>query len=179
MDELGPQVGVAEQGGDRIDVDRTAVLEPEPGRALHPRVHRQHHERAGDPREGDRHAAQQVQSRREPIPAVDVDRDEDRLDEERDGLEREPQAEHVPERGHEARPQQPHLEAEDRPGHHAHREQGEHRLRPALGELAVHRVARAQVQPLDQEDERGKGDPEADERDVHREGERLHLAGLQ
>ena len=175
----GHRYGVAEERGDRIHVDHTAALEAEPRRVLHPRVHRQDHERARDPRDGDRNAAQEVQSRRQPVPAVDVDRDEDRLDEERDALEREPQAEHRSEPGHEARPQQPHLEAENRPGHHAHSEQREHRLRPALGELPIERVARAQVKPLDQEDKRRERDPEAHDRDVHRERERLHLTRLQ
>ena len=179
VDELGPQIRVPKQRRYRLHVDRVAALKPEPGRVLHPRVHRQDHERAGNPREGYRNAAQEMQSRGESVPSVDVDGDEDRLDEEGDPLEREPQAKHIPERRHEAGPQEPHFEAENGSGHDPDGKQGEHRLRPTLGELAVQRITRAQVQPLDHEHERGKGDPKAHERDVHGEGQRLHLAGLQ
>ena len=41
------------------------------------------------------------------------------------------------------------------------------------------RLARAQVQPVDEQDHRGEGDPEADDRDVHGERERLHPARLE
>ena len=46
VDELRPQVRVAEQGGHRLDVDRTPVLQPEPRRVVHPRVDREDHQRA-------------------------------------------------------------------------------------------------------------------------------------
>ena len=44
--------------------------------------------------------------------------------------------------------------------------------------VAVQRVAGAQVQPLDEQHHRRERDPEADQRDVHGERQRLHLARL-
>ena len=103
----------------------------------------------------------EVRARRQPVPAVDVDPDEDRLEEEREALDREAEAEHAAERGGEVRPQQPHLEAEDRAGDHADGEQRDHHPRPAPRERAVQRVAGAQVQPLDEQHHRRERDPEA------------------
>jgi hypothetical protein len=120
-----------------------------------------------------------VRAAAEAVPAVDVDRDEDRLGEERDSLQPEREPEDVAEGGHELRPQQPELERQDRAGHDADGEQDERDLRPALRERLVGRVAGAQVQALDEEDERREGDPEADDRDVDRQRQRLHLARLQ
>ncbi len=40
-------------------------------------------------------------------------------------------------------------------------------------------IARAQVQPLDEQDHRREGDAEAHERDVHGERQSLHLSRLQ
>ena len=171
----GHRCGVSEQRLPRLDVDRAPVLEPEPGRIVHPCVDRDDEQRAGQARHHDGHAAQEVQPRRHAIPAVDVDRDEDRLDEEREALQAEGKAEDVPERGHEVRPQQAHLERQDRPGHDADREEGDHDLRPALGERPVELVAGAQVERLDEQDHARERDPEAHERDVHGERQRLHL----
>ena len=56
-------------------------------------------------------------------PAVDVDGDEDGLEEERDALHGEGDAEDVAEPAGQARPEQAHLEREDRAGGGAHREQ--------------------------------------------------------
>ena len=52
---------------------------------------------------------QEVRARREPVPPVRVDPDEDRLEEEREPLEGEPEPEHVPEVLYPHRPQQPQL----------------------------------------------------------------------
>jgi len=52
----------------------------------------------------------------------DVDADEDRLDEERESLDREAQAEHRTKRRHEVRPQEAHLKAQDRASDHSDRE---------------------------------------------------------
>ena len=57
-------------------------------------------------------------------------------------------------------------------------EQRDHHPRPAPGERAVERVARAQMQPLGEQHHRRERDPEADQRDVHGERQRLHLARL-
>src|SRR2546425_10611347 len=94
-------------------------------------------------------------------------------------FEHEAQPEHVAEGGHETRPQQAELEAEDRTRDDADREQREHHLRPAPRERAEERVAGAQVAPLCEQNHRRKRDAEADERDVHRERERLHLPSLE
>ena len=119
-----------------------------------------------------------MRSRRQPPPPVHVDADEDRLDEEREALDREAQPEHRPERGHEVGPQQAHLEAEDRAGDDPDREQRDHHLAPPLGERQVQLVASAQVQPLDEDHHRRERDPEAHQRDVHDERQGLHLSRL-
>ena len=150
-----------------------------PGRVLHPAVDADHHQRAAEAGDHDRDPGEHVRARRQAVPAVDVDRDEDRLDEEREALERERQAEDVAVGGHELRPQQPELEREDRPRHDADREQGDHRLRPAAGEREQQRVAAAAAEPLHPQDERRERDAEAHERDVDRERQRLHLPRLE
>ena len=177
--DLVPEVVVAEQRCQRPDVRDATLLEREPTRTVHPGVDRDHHQRAGEPRDHDRDPGQEVRTRGEAVPAVHVDRDEDRLDEEREGLERESEPEDVAESGHEAGPEKPELEAEDRSRHDADGEEGEHHLRPAPGDRPVDRVARSQPERLHEEHERRKGDPEADERDVHGERERLHLPGFE
>src|SRR5262245_27587924 len=117
--------------------------------------------------------------RLEPVPAVYVDPDEDGLDEEREPLQREPEAEHVAEVLYPHRPQQPQLERQDRSGDHPHREQRQHALRPAPGQSPVQPIPGAQVPPLGEQDQHGEGDAEADQRDVHDQRERLHLARLE
>ena len=87
--------------------------------------------------------------------------------------------EHLAERRHELRPQQPELERQDRPGHDADREQDQRHLRPALGQRLVGRVAGPQVEALDEQEHRGERDPEADDRDVDGQRQRLHLARLE
>src|ERR687891_100968 len=88
---------------------------------------------------------------RQPPPPVRVDADEDRLHEEREPLDREAQPEDAPERRHELRPQEAHLEAQHRPGDHPDREQRHHHSRPTAGERQVERIARPQPQPLDEQ----------------------------
>ncbi len=177
--ELVGDVRVAEQRLDGIDVGDLAVDEGEAAGVVHPRVDRQHEQRAGHPREHDRKPAEEVRARRHAVPAVDVDPDEDRLDEEREPLEREAQPEDRAERAHEAGPQQAHLEAQDRAGHDAAGEQRDHDLRPAHRQHAVDLVAGAQPEPLGAQHHRRKRDPEAHERDVDGERQRLHLARLE
>src|SRR5262249_58399478 len=67
--------------------------------------------RPREPGEDDWKPAQQMQAGRHAPPAVDVDPDEDRLEEEREAFDREAEPEHAPQRAHEVRPQQTHLEA--------------------------------------------------------------------
>ena len=162
------------------DVRDLAVgADVKPVRIVHPAVDGDHRTSSRESRRGDDEAAQEVRPRRQPVPAVDVDRDEDRLDEEREALDREGEAEDLAPTLHELRPQQAELEREDRAGDDADREEDQHHLRPALGERLVDRVAGPQVQPLHEEDDRRERDPEADQRDVDAERERLHLPGLE
>ena len=122
---------------------------------------------------------EEVRPARQPVPAVDVDGDEDRLEEERDALQAERDAVDLAEGGAEVGPQEPELERQDRAGDDADGEEGERHLRPALRERLEVRLARAQVEPVDEQDHRREGDPEAHDRDVHRERERLHPARLE
>ena len=133
----------------------------------------------GDAGDHDRDAAEDVDLRRQAVPAVDVDGDEDRLDEEREALQAEGEAEDVAEGGHELGPQQAELEGQDRAGHDPDGEQDDHRVRPALGECAVERVAGAKPESLEEQHHRREGDAEADQRDVDHERQRLHLTGLE
>ena len=177
--ELVPEVRIAEERRPRLRVDRPAIAQIEAAGVVHPTVDRDDEERPGDPRDHDRNAGEEVPARRQPVPSVDVDRDEDRLDEEGEPLEHEAQPEHVAEGGHETRPQQAELEAEDRTRDDADREQREHHLRPAPRDRAEERVPGTQVAPLHEQDHRRKRDAKADQGDVHRERERLHLPSLE
>nr|WP_246115475.1 hypothetical protein [Trebonia kvetii] len=142
---------------------------------VHPAVHRDDEKRSGHPGDRDRDAGQEVRARREPLPAVGVDPDEDGLEEEGESLEREPEPEDVAEVLHPGRPQQPELEGQDGPGDDPDREQRQHDPRPAAGEHPVQVVTGPQVAPLGEQDEDGKGDAEAHQRDVHGQRKRLHL----
>ena len=170
---------VGEQRLPWVHVGRPAVGQGEPGRVIHPGVDGDDEERAGDAGDRDREAGQEVRPRREPVPAVGVDADEDGFEEEREALEREAEAEHVPEVLHPHRPQQPEFERQDRAGDDAHGEQREHDPRPAPGERAVELVAGSQVPVFGDEDENGERDAETHQRDVHGERERLHLPRLE
>ena len=99
--------------------------------APEPRVHAAHGSAHDEPRMvnakcigeqpivGFDHDLSEVRPRREAIPAVDVDADEDRFHEEGEAFDREAEPEDAAEGAGEVRPEQPHLEAEDRPGHDA------------------------------------------------------------
>jgi hypothetical protein len=179
VDGLGPDVLVSEQRLEWADIGDPAGLEREAARVVHPGVHRDHHQRAGEAGDHDRDTSQEMRPWRDAIPAVDVDGDEDRLDEERECLEREAESKDLTKRGHEVRPKQPELEAQDRAGDDPDREQGEHHFRPALRDRAVDRVAASEPQPFEHEHEGREGDAEADDRDVNGERERLHLPRLE
>ena len=177
--ELRPQEAVAEQRRERMDVEHPAVLEPESRRMIHPGVDGDHHQRPGEACDRDRYAAAEVCPRCQTVPSVDVEPDEDRLHEEGEALDRKAEAEHAAESGREFRPQQAHLETQDRAGDDADGEQRRHHAGPAPGQPAIELIARAQIQPLDEQDDRRKRDPKADQRDMHRERQRLHLSRLQ
>ena len=114
--------------------------------------------------------------RLQPAPPVDVDRDEDRFEEEEDALEGERDAEGRPPLTHELRPEQPELERQHGPAHGADREGDRHVLRPALGQQE--RVAVTLQAPIvrDQGHE-GPRHTERHQDDVARERERhLHTS---
>src|SRR4051812_32527786 len=75
-------------------------------------------------------SAEQVQARREPVPDVDVDTQEDRLEQERKPLDGEAESEDAAERGREVRPEHAHLEAQHSAGDRADREQRDHHPAP-------------------------------------------------
>ena len=133
VEELQPDRAV-EHRRPRIDVGDLAVDDAKSGRRVHPRVHREDAERAGNTRQRDRDQNGAMLLGWHAFPAVEVDAEEDRLEEERDALQRERQPDHVAELAHELRPQQAHLEAEDRARHRADGEQHRRDLRPSLGE---------------------------------------------
>src|SRR5262245_42431664 len=115
----------------------------ETGRVVHPAVDGDHRQGSGDPGNRDRDAAGEVGARGEPAPAVDVDADEDRFQKEGETFNRKAETEDAPEGGGEARPQEPHLEAEDRPRYHSRREERGHDVRPTLCQRAVKLIAAA------------------------------------
>ena len=121
-------------------------------------------------------AAHKCGPRREPVPAVDVDGDEDRLQEEEDPLDREADPEDVAEAAHEPRPEQAELEGEDRAGDGADGEQhGDAVTRrrrtagDAFDQLRKRRASGSFLLPpavLGDQHHRREGDPEAGEDDV-------------
>ncbi len=151
--------------------------EPEAGRVVHPGVDRHDAEGADHPGDAHRHQHQQVLTRRHPAPAVEVDAEEDRLDEERQPLEGERQPEHVAEAAHQPRPEHSHLEAEHRAGHGTDGEEHGRDLRPALGEHQRDRVVAHDAAAVHHEDHRREGDAEAGQDDVPSEREGHLLAG--
>ena len=167
-----------EQDLQRLGVDHLAGgVEGEALRLVHPGVGGDHREGAADAGDHHRHARPPVRPAAQPLPAVDVDREEDRLGEEEEALDREGDPEGVAEALHEARPEQAELEAEHGAGDGADREGDRHRLRPAPRQ--PHRVVVAAFEPdvVGGEDDRRQGDPEAGEDDVEAERERHQLAG--
>src|SRR5204863_4489061 len=126
VDELVPEVAVAKERLPRMHVDGFAVTQMEAGRMIHPAIDRDHRQRPGDAGNRDRDAASEMGSRGEPATAVGVDPDEDRFHEEGEAFNRKSETEDAPEAGGEARPQQAHLETEDRARYDPGREQGRH-----------------------------------------------------
>ena len=112
---------------------------------------------AGD-RDG--HAGPEVRPAGQALPAVDVDRDEDRLDEEEDALDREGRPEDVAEAAHELRPQQAELEREHRAGDRADGERHGRDLRPALREPQRDLVVAPQPEVVGDQDHRREGHAE-------------------
>ena len=161
----------------RLGVDHLAGgVEGEALRLVHPGVGGDHREGAADPGDHHRHPGPEVRPAAQPLPAVDVDREEDRLGEEEDPLDREGDPEGVAEALHESRPEQAELEAEHGAGDGADGEGDRHRLRPAPGQPHRVLVASLQAEPVGGEDDRRQGDADAGEDDVEAERERHQLA---
>jgi hypothetical protein len=144
-------------------------------RLVHPRVDRDDREGAADAGDHDRHAGPEVRPRREPVPAEDVDRDEDRLEEEADPLDREQDAEHLAEAAGELGPQQPELERDHGAGDRADRERHRDHLRPAPREQQRVGVVVAEAAVVGDQHDRRERHAQAREDDVEAERER-HLA---
>ncbi len=159
----------------RLDVGDLPVDEREPLRLIHPGVGGDHGEGAAEPGDHDRNARPEVRPAREPLPAVDVDRDEDRLHEEEDPLDREQDPEHAAEAPRELGPQEPELERQHGAGDGAHREGHRRDLRPALRELQCVGVVAAKSDVVGDQHDRREGDAQTGQDDVEPERER-HLA---
>jgi hypothetical protein len=84
--------------------------EDEARRLVHPGVGRHDAERPAEPGDGDREPTEEMGPRRQVAPAVDVDRDEDRLEEEEQALDRKRDPERAAEATHEHWPEETHLE---------------------------------------------------------------------
>src|SRR5262245_20893862 len=85
-------------------------------------------------------------SRSQPVRAVEVEAEEDRLQEEREALGREGQSDHRARQRHEARPEQAQLEGEDGARDGAHGEEDPEGLGPAPGQQPPLRVPAPQRQ---------------------------------
>ncbi len=152
-DEIRRQDHVRDLVGDRrvedhlprVDGGDLAGRRREPLRLVHPRVHRHDRIGAAEARDHDRDTRPEVRPRREVLPAEDVDRDEDRLEEEEDALDREQHPEHPAEPPRERGPQEAELEREHRAGDRSDREGHRHRLRPPLRQPQRIRVVAAQA----------------------------------
>ena len=132
-----------------VDVDRRAGRrQREADRVLHPGVDGQHHDRGHGAADRHRDAAPPVLPRRQPIPAVEIQAEEDRLDEERVALEREGRPDQRPGEGHEARPEQAQLERQRRARHRADGEGDRGELGPDVRQPPRVRVLVADPPPL-------------------------------
>ena len=93
--------------------------------------------------------ASQCATRGHAVPAVDVDAQEDRLGEEGEPFQSEPQPDDRAGELHEAGPEQPQLERQHRARDRAHREQDRRTPGPSLRQGAVDRLARAEPDASD------------------------------
>ena len=161
--------GVVEDDPPRVHVDHLARrVERESRRCVHPRVGRHHRDASQHARDDEGHTGPEVRPRLQSAPAVDVDRDEDRLGEEEEPLERERHPEGLAPLTHETGPQQAELEGEDRAGDRPDGERDGHVLRPSLGQLE--RLGVVALEPSVVGDERH-------ERPGHTEGHEDDVAG--
>src|SRR4030081_3204468 len=99
---------------DWIDLCKVAVRpEPEAGGRVHPGVGHDHEDRTGRSAERDRYRSQPMFDRTEPVPAIEVQPQEYRFDEERKSFSGERKAEDPTRKRHEAWPQKAELEGQN------------------------------------------------------------------
>ena len=106
-----------------IDGDRFARHQRETGGRVHPGVDADHEDRGGRARDGDRDGAKPMGEWRDFIPAVEIDADENRLDEESEALGRKRDPDDRSGLLHELRPEQTELERQRRSRDGADREE--------------------------------------------------------
>ncbi len=162
--------GGVQHGRDGIDVGDLAADDLESGRRVHPRIGGHHEDSRGHPAQGHRHSGPDVRQRRDPVPAVEIDPEEDGLGEEGKALQRERHPDDPAGVLHELRPQQDQLEGQHRSRDGADREQDRGPFRPPLGQLEIDPVAGLLPTPLRDDHQHRHGDPDHGENDV--EGER-------
>src|SRR3954449_13479609 len=175
VDRLVPE-GAVEEHAHGSDVDDPPVAQGEAGGLVHPAVGGDDRQRAAEARRRPRHAGPEVRPRAHAVPAVDVDRDEDRLEEEEQPLDREWDAEGCAEAAHQPGPQQAQLEREHGPGHRPDGEEDGGDLRPAAGQHERLLVALAQPAPVGDEHQERERDAERHQDDVEAQRERHLLA---
>ena len=166
--------GIAHRG-DGIDVHRPPRHEVEAGRRVHPGVGDDDEDPRRGAADGDHHPREPVRPRRHAVPAVEVDAQEDRLQEEREALDGERHPEDRAGERHEARPQQAQLEREHRAGDRSHREQDRRSPGPPVGEGERRLVLPPEPERLRDGHEHGHADADRREHDV--EGERHRHLG--
>ena len=158
---------VTERAGEKrleyVDVDDAARVDRDAAGRVHPGVGRKDTECAEEPGRRKREADQEVGTRAQALPAVEVDADEDRLHEEGQALDCKPEAEGGAEAAHHSRPQDPELEREDRPGDRADRELHGHDDRPAAGDGQRDLVLAPDADALHQEGQGRERDAQGDE----------------
>jgi len=116
-----------------------------------------------------------VHPARQPLPAVQVDPGEDRLEEEEDPLEAERHAQHRAVGAHQPRPQQPHLERQHSPRDRSDGDQHAEDLRPSPRQQHRHLIGAAKTAELGHQNDGREGDPETGQNNVESERGR-HLS---
>src|SRR6185437_4507025 len=110
-----------------------------------------------------------MDARREPIPAVQVEAEKNRLQEEGEALKREHQPEYARPKPHEARPQQTKLERKRCAGDSADDEENARSTAPSARQCIPGGVALAQADALRDAEHDGQTDAKRSEDDVKRQ----------
>ena len=104
-----------QHGCDRIHVDNLPVDSAKPGWRVHPRIRRDDEHARERAACGNEDTGAQMHAAADPVPPVQINAEEDRLEEEREPLQREGKGDNRARERHEARPQQAELERQDGP----------------------------------------------------------------